>query len=195
LPQPAVNPSSWGMPRERWAWVAMALGFDLLWFSSQSLYYGVVSSGWPNADATITYSTAHQSRRFPRVDIRYSYAVDGNEYTGDGFRYSFYMNRQRMRAIEIAAAQAAYPVGTCNCWGIGGRPGRDFRRQNSFQPARCQRIIVSGRTITSAPRQSYSQRNSRDRINSARPYSSLLIQSKLSPQNQNFCGRSAAPSE
>jgi hypothetical protein len=35
----------------------------------------------------------------------------------------------------------------------GGRPGRDFRRQNSFQPARCQRIIVSGRTTTRAPRQ------------------------------------------
>lgn len=100
------------MPRERWAWVAMALGFGLLWFSSQSLYYGIVSSGWPKADATITYSTAHESRRFPRVDIRYSYTVDGNGYTGDGFRYSFYMNRQRMRAIEIAAAQAAYPVGT-----------------------------------------------------------------------------------
>jgi hypothetical protein len=46
------------MPRERWAWVAMALGFGLLWFSSQSLYYGIVSGGWPKADATITYSTA-----------------------------------------------------------------------------------------------------------------------------------------
>jgi len=100
------------MPRERWAWVSMALGFGLLWFSTQSLYYGITSSGWPKADATITYSTAYESRRFPRVDIRYRYAVDGNEYTGDEFRYSFYMNRQRMRAIEIAAAQAAYPVGT-----------------------------------------------------------------------------------
>ena len=34
------------------------------------------------------------------------------------------------------------------CFGIRGRPGRDFRRQNSRQPARCQRIIVSGRTST-----------------------------------------------
>ncbi|MDB6082745.1 MAG: hypothetical protein JWN43_626 [Gammaproteobacteria bacterium] len=107
----AVTPSSWGLPRERWAWVALALGCGLLWFSSQSLYYGIVSSRWPKAEATIAYSTAYQSRRFPRVDIRYNYRVDGNEYTGDGFRYSFYMNRARMRAIEIAAAQAEYPVG------------------------------------------------------------------------------------
>jgi hypothetical protein len=41
----------------------------------------------------------------------------------------------------------------CTCLGMGGRPGRDFRRQNNFQPARCQRIIVSGRTTTKASRQ------------------------------------------
>ena len=39
------------------------------------------------------------------------------------------------------------------CCGIGSRPGRDFNRQNNFHPARCQRIIVSGRTTTSASRQ------------------------------------------
>ena len=37
-------------------------------------------------------------------------------------------------------------------------PGRDFNRQNSFQPARCQRIRVSGRTTTRLSRQS----NNRD---------------------------------
>jgi hypothetical protein len=36
--------------------------------------------------------------------------------------------------------------------GIGGRPGRDLRRQNNFHPARCQRINVCGRTtIKEAP--------------------------------------------
>jgi len=44
-------------------------------------------------------------------------------------------------------------IRVCTCAGIGGRPGRDFRRQNSRQPARCQRIIVSGRTTTRASRQ------------------------------------------
>lgn len=34
-----------------------------------------------------------------------------------------------------------------------GRPGRDFSRQNNVHPARCQRIIVSGRTTTRASRQ------------------------------------------
>ena len=45
-------------------------------------------------------------------------------------------------------------IRACNCFGIGALPGRDLRRQNSRQPARCQRIIVSGRTATRAPRQS-----------------------------------------
>ncbi len=41
--------------------------------------------------------------------------------------------------------------------GIGGRPGLDLMRQNSRQPARCQRISVSGRTTTRASRQSKSR--------------------------------------
>jgi hypothetical protein len=40
-----------------------------------------------------------------------------------------------------------------NSAGIGGRPGRDFRRQNIFQHARCQRINVCERTTTKASRQ------------------------------------------
>ena len=44
-------------------------------------------------------------------------------------------------------------IRACNGWGIGDRPGLDFKRQNSFQPALCQRIIVSGRTTTKASRQ------------------------------------------
>jgi len=48
-------------------------------------------------------------------------------------------------------------ISVCNSEGIGGRPGPDFSRQNSFHPARCQRISVSGRTTTSAPRQSKSR--------------------------------------
>ena len=38
----------------------------------------------------------------------------------------------------------------CNCRGIGGRPGRDFNRQNDCHPARCQRFKVSALTTTSA---------------------------------------------
>ena len=37
--------------------------------------------------------------------------------------------------------------------GIGGRPGRDFIRQKSLHPSRCQRTIVAGFTITTALRQ------------------------------------------
>ncbi len=107
----AVTPS-WTLPRERWAWVAMTLGFGLLWFSSQSLYYGIVSSGWPQAAATITYSTSNDTRRRRDVDIRYAYLVNGSEHSGDTFRYSVFMNRWQMRSIEVSAAQAAYPVGS-----------------------------------------------------------------------------------
>jgi hypothetical protein len=46
---------------------------------------------------------------------------------------------------------------------MGGRPGLAFQRQNSRQPARCQRSNVSGRTTTRASRQSNSrERNASD---------------------------------
>jgi len=39
--------------------------------------------------------------------------------------------------------------------GIGGQPGRNLQRQNSRDPARCQRSTVSGRTATRQERQSH----------------------------------------
>jgi hypothetical protein len=45
-------------------------------------------------------------------------------------------------------------ISACNSGGMGGRPGRDYSRQNSFHPARCQRISVSGCTTANASRQS-----------------------------------------
>jgi hypothetical protein len=108
----AVRRTPWGLPREGWAWVAIALGVGLLWPSSSSLYYGLVSSGWRMTDATVTYSTLRSERRWRDVDIRYTYVIDGHQYKGDRWRYSFFINRQRVRAIAMSATQAAYPVGT-----------------------------------------------------------------------------------
>lgn len=108
----AVNRFDWRLPRERWAWVAIALGGSLCWLSSVSFYCGLRSTGWPTADATITYSQAHETRRTREVDIRYSYVVGGHEYRGDRWRFSFFMIRRLMRSIEVTATQAAYPVGT-----------------------------------------------------------------------------------
>ena len=58
----------------------------------------------------------------------------------------------------------------CSCKNVDqrksplGRPGRDLSRQKSFQPARCQRIIVSGRTTTRASRQSKSRESNASEI-------------------------------
>lgn len=108
----ALSRPPWRLPREGWAWVAMALGVGLLWPSSASLYYGLMSGGWHMTDATVTYSTLRWERRWHDVDIRYTYVVDGHEYTGDRWCYSFFINRQRVRAVQMSATQAAYPVGT-----------------------------------------------------------------------------------
>ncbi len=54
---PIASRPSITWPRERWAWVSMALGAGILWFNCQWLYFG-----------------------------RYRYAVDGREYEDDRFR-------------------------------------------------------------------------------------------------------------
>lgn len=99
-------------PRERWAWVSMGLGAGILWFSGQWLYFGLVSRWWTTTTGTVTYSSAHESRRYRSVDIRYRYAVDGREYEGDRFRYGYTTAMGRLSSIEVSAAQAAYPVGS-----------------------------------------------------------------------------------
>ena len=53
-------------------------------------------------------------------------------------------------------SRAILRISARSSFGIGGRPARDFIRQNNRQPARCQRIIVAGCTTTSALRQSNS---------------------------------------
>ena len=112
MPTPEVNRPSSRLPREGWAWVAMALGLGLLLPSSTSLYYGLVSGGWRMTDATVTFSTLRSERRWQDVDIRYTYAVEGHQYLGERWCYSFFINRQRTRTVAMLAKQAEYPVGT-----------------------------------------------------------------------------------
>jgi len=76
---------------------------------------------------------------------------------GDTRIPSFNSNSLAMRSSPHEGfSSAIWRISTCSSTGIGGRPGRDFNRQNSSHPARCQRISVSGRTTVSAPRQSKS---------------------------------------
>jgi hypothetical protein len=110
MPIAARLPATW--PRERWAWVSMVLGAGILWFSCQWLYFGLVSRWWPTTTGTVTYSSAHESRRYRSVDIRYRYVVDRREYEGDRFRYGYTTAMGRLTSIEVSAAQAAYPVGS-----------------------------------------------------------------------------------
>ncbi len=58
-------------------------------------------------------------------------------------------------------------IRSCTCFEIHGRPGRHVRRQNRRQPARCQRIIVAGRTTTRA------SRHLKNRDSNAKPTRSL----------------------
>ena len=58
-------------------------------------------------------------------------------------------------------------IRSCTCFEIHSRPGRHVRRQNRRQPARCQRIIVAGRTTTRA------SRHLKNRDSNAKPTRSL----------------------
>jgi hypothetical protein len=97
--------------RTSFALAAAILGGALFVGGAVPLFFGYASAGWPVADATIVYSTANTGGRRPdSVDIRYVYRVNGREYKGDRWRYSFFLNRSR--TLETSAAQASYPVGT-----------------------------------------------------------------------------------
>jgi hypothetical protein len=64
--------------------------------------------------------------------------------------------------------------------GMGGRPGRDFSRQNNRQPARCQRSKVAGFTTTKAPRQG----NSFDTTTKLTPQENILGANRRSRTEQ-----------
>jgi len=69
---------------------------------------------------------------------------------------------------------------------------RSHRRQNSLQPARCQRIIVSGRTTTSAERHANSRGQQRQAyprrgIDPPRLHAPLDVQGELQAQEQRLC--------
>ena len=132
-PQLAVGPLTVRLPRERWEWVALALGFGLLFASSQSLYFGIVSNSWPEVNAMITYSTAKETRRRSYVDIRYTYAVRGHVYTGDQWRYTCFMNsRSRAGVCQLPSDERGPPP---NLWSatlrvLANHPGPGALFQN-----------------------------------------------------------------
>jgi hypothetical protein len=74
---------------------------------------------------------------------------------------------------------------------IALRRGRDFQRQSCLGPARCQPIRVSGRTTTSALRQS-NHREKSDKLtrcrhtDPARLYSTLDVETQLPPKEQDL---------
>lgn len=100
----------WRLPRARWEWIALALGIALLCYTLPILYFGIVSRGWGTTEGTVTYSQSRETRRRSDVDIRYTYAVRGHQYSGERWRYDLAINSTR--SIEVSATQAAYPVGS-----------------------------------------------------------------------------------
>ena len=77
---------------------------------------------------------------------------------GETRRPSFNSNSLAIRSSpQIGFSVAMRRISRRSSSGIGGRPGLDLMRQNRRQPARCQRISVSGRTTTRASRQSKSR--------------------------------------
>jgi hypothetical protein len=106
---------------------------------------------WPQSGAVHLTRAAVQGS--PSDSSRYLFTV-----RADTRIPSFSSNSLAMRSSPHyeGFSFAIRRINARNSAEIGGRPRRDFMRQNNFQPARCQRISVSGRTTVSAPRQSKS---------------------------------------
>ncbi len=103
------------------------------WCTRRNVDQRKLLRGRPGGRGGKYFRTVRGDTRIPSFN-KSSFAIRSSPHQG------FWFAMRRIRA--------------CNCWGIGGRPGRDLSRQNNLHPARCQRIIVSGRTATSESRQS-----------------------------------------
>ena len=112
---------------------------------------------------------------------------------GDTRRPSLSSSSLAMRSWpHVGLSWAIWRMSACNSAGIRGRPGRDFQRQNSRNPWRCQRINVAGCTMAKAWRQS-NQRAEPDQGEAGRSGGTLgldvafLIQGQLFTQKEVFC--------
>src|SRR5438552_3304967 len=101
----------WRKPQGRNDWFAVALGLPLLVFSALALFHGVSSLFWTKSDGVISYSSAKSGYRTYEVDLKYRYSYAGREYSGDTYRFQFFLSRTTTHGAEVDAIQARYPVG------------------------------------------------------------------------------------
>jgi hypothetical protein len=113
------------------------------------------------AVTTTKKSLARTSRAWFRTNVRQACVPrfgrrgrDGmyrRTVRGDSRMPSFSRSSLAMRSSpHVRFAAAIVAISRCTSGEIAGRPGkRDYQRQNNRNPCRCQRISVSGFTMTS----------------------------------------------
>lgn len=97
------------MPRSGAAWFASFIGLFIVLFSGVPLIFGLWSYTWPRADGVVTYSKPYNFARWYEVDVRFKYNHQGQEYSGNRYRYRFVVDRPD--GHEVDSIHGRYPVG------------------------------------------------------------------------------------
>jgi hypothetical protein len=99
------------LPQSKNEWILAVIGAAITAGAAVPLARGALSLSWPKVDGVITHSRDLPGIRVMGVDIGYRYAVDGEQHTGDRFRFQFVLTAREMRGRDIQSILGRYRVG------------------------------------------------------------------------------------
>ena len=99
------------LPASKHEWAALLLGLGLTVGSVIPLVHGVNSLAWSKADGVITYIGDKPGRRIIGIDVKYRYTAAGRTFTGDRYRFQFFLNGDHMQSRDVQSAIGRYPIG------------------------------------------------------------------------------------
>jgi hypothetical protein len=98
-------------PASKNQWAALLLGIGITAGCVIPLVQGVNSLAWTKTDAVITYIGEKPGSRIIGIDVKYRYAAAGRTFTGDRYRFQFFLTANRMRSRDVQLAIGRYPIG------------------------------------------------------------------------------------
>jgi len=99
------------LPAAKHEWVALVIGLGFAVGSAVPLVRGVNSLAWLKADGVITYMDYKPGPRVIGIDVKYRYSTSGRTYTGDRYRFQFFLLSDQMDGRDAELTIGRYPAG------------------------------------------------------------------------------------